>query len=258
MLTTPVRVMFAAFVCILALVPIAVAGPTLRDDPGTPDSIVVDSVRAALPINPVVPIRFYNDEPLGGLELTLRHTRTDIAIDSFSFVGGRTVGLGAFQGFSVDTNIIVIFCVPSSEMIPAGSGLLGTMYFRYTGALSPQLLTIDTVTIVMDQIERSTSFSDASYVPFVPQFRMGYIDFQTSCCVVTRGNADNSPDDVVDIADLAFLIDYLMDFPGAQPPACPEEGNVDGSADGTIDISDLAYLIDWLILGLIPELPACP
>jgi hypothetical protein len=258
MLTSPLRVILAACVSTLVLTSLALAGPTLREDPGHPDSLFVDSIRTALPIVPVVPIRFYNDEPLGGLELTLRHTKANIAIDSFSFVGGRTIGLGAFQGYTVDSNIIVIFCVPSSVMIPTGSGLLGTLYFRYTGGLSPQVLTIDTVTVVKDQIERSTSFSDASYVPFAPQFKKGYINIQASCCVNRRGNADNSPDDVVDIADLAFLIDYLMDFPGAQPPPCPEEGNVDGSADGTIDISDLAYLIDWLILGVVPTLPACP
>ncbi|MEW6050963.1 MAG: hypothetical protein AB1644_07885 [Candidatus Zixiibacteriota bacterium] len=244
--------------CLLVSAAVLQAGPTLRDDPGIPDSVSVDSVHVALPTTPQVAVRFYNDEPLGALEITLIHTKTNIQVDSFSFVGGRTFNSGAFQGFSVDSNVVVIFCVPSSQTIPAGSGLLGNLFFSYTGPISPQLITIDSVTTFSNQIERSTTFSDETFVPFVPQFRRGYINLQVTCCVGNRGNIDGSPDQVVDISDLQFLVDFLMGFPGGRPPDCAEEGNIDGSPDGTIDISDLSYLIDWLLLGVVPNLPPCP
>jgi len=71
-----------------------------------------------------------------------------------------------------------------------------------------------------------------------------------SCCIGSTGNIDGDPADIVDIADLTFLIDYLfINFP---PLVCPEEGNVDGDSIGIIDISDLTFLIDHLFINFPP------
>ncbi len=71
-----------------------------------------------------------------------------------------------------------------------------------------------------------------------------------SCCQGGTGNVDNDPADIVDIADLTFLIDHLfINFP---PLGCAEEGNIDGDAVGVIDISDLTFLIDHLFINFPP------
>lgn len=76
------------------------------------------------------------------------------------------------------------------------------------------------------------------------------------CCKNNRGNANNDYNDLVDISDLLYLVDYAF-VPGSPEPACQEEADVDGS--GAIDVSDLLYLVDYMFL--VPPGPApvpCP
>jgi hypothetical protein len=62
------------------------------------------------------------------------------------------------------------------------------------------------------------------------------------CCQGMRGNVDGSLDDVLDISDIVFLVDYMFDD-GPTPP-CLEEADIDGS--GILDIADLVYLVDYM------------
>jgi hypothetical protein len=64
-------------------------------------------------------------------------------------------------------------------------------------------------------------------------------------CIDNRGNVDGDPDDIVDISDLVYLVDYM--FIGGPPPPFPEETDMNG--DGGIDISDLVYLVDYMFNG---------
>ncbi|MDH4035067.1 MAG: hypothetical protein OEV80_14855, partial [candidate division Zixibacteria bacterium] len=67
---------------------------------------------------------------------------------------------------------------------------------------------------------------------------------------------DFDPDDIIDISDLVYLVDYM--FTGGPAPPCPNEADIDGSGgDPPIDISDLVYLVDYMFTGG-PEPPACP
>lgn len=74
------------------------------------------------------------------------------------------------------------------------------------------------------------------------------------CCVGSRGNVDGDPGDIVDIADLTFLIDHL--FIGFVPVSCPAESNIDGDSGGVVDIADLTLLIDHLFINF-PALANC-
>lgn len=82
-----------------------------------------------------------------------------------------------------------------------------------------------------------------------------------SCCQGIRGNVDADPDDLVDIADLIYLIDWMFSDAGGTPddygppPPCPDEADIDGS--GGNDISDLVYLVDFMFSGGPPPVP-CP
>ncbi len=77
----------------------------------------------------------------------------------------------------------------------------------------------------------------------------------SSCCVASRGNVDNDPNDNVDISDLVFIVDFI--FTNGSGPVCPEEANVDGDVGENIDISDLVYIVDFIFTGG-PQPPACP
>jgi PKD repeat protein len=72
-----------------------------------------------------------------------------------------------------------------------------------------------------------------------------------SCCINTTGNVNGDPDDIVDIADLSALLDYL--FNSGTISSCVEECDIDRS--GEIDIADLQNLVDFLFFGT--TLPAC-
>jgi hypothetical protein len=72
-------------------------------------------------------------------------------------------------------------------------------------------------------------------------------------CVGLRGNINGFIDDLTDISDLVYLVQYM--FQGGPPPAVPEEADVNG--DGSLDITDLVYLVDWMFTGGPAPAP-CP
>jgi len=134
-------------------------------------------------------------------------------------------------------------------LISPGNGLLGQLFFSYLPTISPQVVTLDTTTIAVDNKEYSTTFSDSIANAFMPQFQKGYLDIQEnpSCCVGNRGNVDNDPDDLVNVADLTYLVAYL--FQGGPEPVCTPEGNVDGDTGEQINVADLTYLVSYLFQG---------
>ncbi|MDH3892806.1 MAG: hypothetical protein OEV49_17220 [candidate division Zixibacteria bacterium] len=77
-----------------------------------------------------------------------------------------------------------------------------------------------------------------------------------------RGNIDYDLSDLVDIADLVYLIDWM--FHGAPEPICLYEANVDGScctdppgeSTTDINITDLVYLVDFLFTDGPPPAPS--
>jgi hypothetical protein len=73
------------------------------------------------------------------------------------------------------------------------------------------------------------------------------------CCYIRRGNLNGDPSNMVDSADLAYLVSYLTG--GGVVLSCADAANVNGS--GITDSADLAYLVAYLTAG--GELPAvCP
>jgi hypothetical protein len=74
-------------------------------------------------------------------------------------------------------------------------------------------------------------------------------------CVGMRGNVDCDPDDVLDISDLVYLVDYQ--FTGGPVPPCWEEADIDGSGGDVIDITDLIWLMEYMFDGGLPP-AACP
>jgi hypothetical protein len=71
------------------------------------------------------------------------------------------------------------------------------------------------------------------------------------CLGMIRGNIDCDFNDVIDISDLVYLVDYM--FNGGPEPWCLPE--VDVNADDQVDISDLVYLVDYMFSGGPPPAP---
>jgi hypothetical protein len=66
---------------------------------------------------------------------------------------------------------------------------------------------------------------------------------------------DGDPNDQITIADLTYLVDFLMR--GGPPSPCREEANVNGDGGEQIGVADLTYLVDFLFRGGPPP-PPCP
>ena len=229
----------------------------LADDPNIADTIYVDSVMSTSATRGFVPIYFYNDEDLAGVELTLMYDSPEVRIDSFSFVGGRLEAYSLKGADPLFENTITIYSFTLSEaLIPSGSGLMGNLYFSYLPGITSHVVTIDTMTLTIGEREFSTAFSDASANFFKPEFVGGYLNIQpTSCCLGDRGNADGSIDDVLDISDVIFLVDFM--FNEGPEAVCTEEANIDGSLDGVVDIADVVFIIDFVLNdGAFPS--SCP
>jgi hypothetical protein len=75
------------------------------------------------------------------------------------------------------------------------------------------------------------------------------------CCSGITGNIDGDAEDLVDIADLTHLIDYL--YITRTTPTCLAEANTDGDPGGLVDIADLTYMIAYLYIPPNPEPAGC-
>jgi len=154
-------------------------------DPGSRDTIWVDTVVSYVSGIGVVPVTFFNDETLSTIEVTLKHNSTQVQIDSFSFAHSRVVLEGAnyFANISVDSTIVNIVAAFTNDLLPPGNGLLGNLYYSYSNSINPQGIVIDTFRWVPSPgLVRSTSFipSDAMGNRFVPHFVKGYLDIQAA------------------------------------------------------------------------------
>ena len=77
-----------------------------------------------------------------------------------------------------------------------------------------------------------------------------------TCCVGMRGNIDGDPDNIVDISDLVYMVDYQ--FRNGDAPPCLEEADIDEpSPANLIDIGDLVYMVDYQFRGGDAP-PMCP
>lgn len=170
---------------IVALLALAAFSSRVRADEvdtGIPDTLSIDSVVAFQGGIGVVPVRFYNDQPLTGIELTFARNTAAVTLDSVSFVGTRVSGL-ALKGSTNNANgSSTLYVLASAEVIPAGSGLLCKLYYSYANNIPPQIVTIDSTNFVDGQLEKGTWFTDTAAAggPYHPRFRKGYLNIQAS------------------------------------------------------------------------------
>jgi len=232
------------------------AADPMAEDPAIPDTLMIDSVAAFTNGVGQVPVNFVNDEALAGIELTVTIGSPEVQVDSFSFVGGRADYISV-KGTFTRSGSYSVYCLPVSgeELIAPGSGLFGTLFLSWNSGIAPQLVPIDSITVLDNDVEYSTTFSDAVANNFKPQFERGYVDIEQGfgCCVGIRGNVDGDPADNVNVADLTWLVAYL--FQGGPPADCPTEANVDGSIGVEPNVADLTWIVAFLFQGGPPPAP---
>lgn len=222
----------------------------LAQDPGIADTVRIDSVAAFTNAGTSVPIYFYNDEPLAGIEVTFRFSSPAIQIDSFSFAGGR-IQFYSIKGLTALPGGHTIYCILSAgeTLIPTGNGMLGKLFLSWDVNIAPQVAVIDTITITNVDVVYSTSFSTTAANNFKPRFRQGKVNIQQGfgCCIGVRGNFNGDTGETVNIADLTAMVNYL--FKGGAPADCPAEANINADTSPDANVADLTYLVNFLFKG---------
>lgn len=150
-------------------------------DPNERDTIWIDSVTAYPSGQAVLPIYFFNDEPLTLISIVLRHDDNFLVVDSFSLSGGRLDGFPDLITFLNDSADVVQFSayvnlISAEEDIPVGNGMLGNFYFSVDPSAAGSTIPIDTTTwFLLGGGTKSTLFTYPPGFTLKPQFEMGYI-----------------------------------------------------------------------------------
>ena len=136
--------------------------------------------------------------------------------------------------------------------LPPGNGPVASVHFRLPASATggPNPISLEPIGLVSMAVTNSCFTYQPTVVP-------GAVTLYSpsGCCEGITGNVNDDPGEIVDIADLTALIDYL--FVNFTPLPCLDEANTTGDPSGTVDIADLTALIDHLFINFTP-LPACP
>jgi len=139
-----------------------------------------------------------------------------------------------------------------------GNNILpGTYEYGYVHLSMPSLPMVWRPIIIAWDSLPPVQYAQYAHYPFVVGDDPGEVWTPTvsrfPCLGLIRGNIDYSGDDIIDISDLVYLVDYM--FTGGLPPKCFEE--VDTDINLQLDISDLVYLVDYMF-DEGPAPPECP
>ena len=230
-----------------ALVLLAALSGKAQVDPGIPDTLRIDSAIAYADEAGVLPIRMTFDQALSAIEVTCRYSSRDIVFDSVSLAGTLLDG-AAFSGYQkISDSAFTIFATWGNPLLQPTSGTVGFAYFSYSPMITPQVVTIDTITVILpSSIRRSNEFQDTTTIdqPFVPRFVKGYLDIQTpppsrDSLWIVGGGAKPDEQIAVDVSffneenlkDVTFVLDYgsayleydSITFAGTRGAAAPQK-----------------------------------
>ncbi len=176
----------------------------------------------------------------------------ELVFDSFTTSGCRTdyfeeqaqiqyVPSSKKMTFSLITSV-----VGSSSDLQPGSGDLLKLWFHIVGTPSfGQETSILLSGYTSGLMERRPIFKGgmAEYEAKVVDGRVAYI----TCCNGIRGNVDGDSEELVDISDLVFLVDYMFNSgPGCE---CHDESDINGDGSDPVDVADLVHLVDYMFNG---------
>jgi hypothetical protein len=148
------------------------------DDPGIRDTLYVGSVQADAGQKAIVPITFVNDEELGALTIPLSWSSPDITLDSVSFAGSRVdyISTRPLTIYNDDQQVVFGAVVLLEAFIPAGSGLMATLYFDVPTGTPDQLVYIDSALVGPAYL----LFTNTDGTNFTPEFYQGTIQIGES------------------------------------------------------------------------------
>lgn len=213
-------------ILIVALILLAALTSRAQVDPGVADTVRVDSITAyTISGSIAVPVYLTNDQPVSIVEVTLVHHSDDITLDSVSFVGTR-LETASFQVRRTLSDTTLTFGASPQVEIPAGTGMVGKMFYSFPPSIAPQVILFDTITVTTSSsIVYSNTLKSGNDPTYVPQFVAGYLDIQIpppSLDSVWVDDASVEPGDIFSVdlflynersvIDVTVSLDYGSDY----------------------------------------------
>lgn len=144
-----------------------------QNDENASDTLLLQMAKATADNRVAVAINFFNDQPLAALTIPLRVVSEGFTIDTVIFADSRVNYLRIRPVTITEDRKGVVFgaiCM-TEAYIPAGHGLLATMYLKPSGSEMVKECAIDTTTID----PANTLFTKPDSKSFVPVVKMGKI-----------------------------------------------------------------------------------
>jgi hypothetical protein len=216
--------------------------PAISVDPGIPDTVRLMGATTGLGQPLILPIHFFCDEELGGMQVLLGYDPLELVCDSVSFVGSTVTlggGLSSIDSVAGIVNAGILYV--SENVIPPQTGILGFAFFSQVGPPHGTTYQFDTTSIQVDpttviQTILSTTNPATSIFPEFVAASILVLDY-------TPGDANN--DQKVSIADVTFLISRIF----TNGPAPPIPAAADADASCTVSIGDVTFLIARIFSG---------
>jgi hypothetical protein len=155
----------------------------LAQDPGIPDTCIIQRIEKVLPnTQVVVDVYVFNDEHLGGITIPLVYPDTnstlDVRCDSVSFVGTRS----ASATLTTDSNSIAnskhrlaVYAVWFVGDLAPGSGSVAKIYFS-TGPTWDSTLSIPVDSQFFPPTSELAFVDPTGLITFIPVFHKGALD----------------------------------------------------------------------------------
>ena len=210
------------------------------------DSMYADTVLAVAGETVEVVISATNTVPVSQFMIPVQYSGVlglNQSAVTWSTEGCRTAGLDLQQQIHFNpVGYEMTFRLANqgaSQDVAPGQGPILKIFFQLDGAPA---------------FGEETVIDISGYNNYVPGFENSVFDYDPivinglihnpDCCQGFRGNVDGDSDDIIEITDLIYLVQFMFQD-GPEPP-CMKEANVNGGIFGEIDIEDLIMLVNYM------------
>ena len=189
-----------------------------------------------------ITVNTYNSAPMNYMYIPFEYTGDGVlSLDSINTNECRTNYFEICQLAQLDpfNNRFVVYInsnnTGNNPPLPPGEGDVVNVYMSISESATPG----QSVEIYFDGYD--------SYTPFISSDNLSYsLESVNSvvvvnCCQGIRGNVNGDANDIINVSDLVFFVNYQ--FGEGTAPICFEEADI--NASGELNISDLVYLIDY-------------
>jgi len=207
-------------VVLLAVCATTAFGQGPASDPGVRDTLYVESVAVDPGQKAIVEVTFYNDEELAALTIPLAWSSADITLDSVSYVGSRIgyINTKPLTIYNDEQKVIFGAVIFFEANIPAGSGLMATLYFDVPPGTPDQFVTVDSTS----RSPAELLFTNVNSSNFTPEVVPGTIQI---------GNPSVPPH--IALSPLFFEFQYTIGWPNPLAKAL----SITNTGQGTLDWS---------------------